>query len=250
MKAILPFRSQIQGMMNQTPQTTSVPQNKAISVEAAERVAHDYMLDKFDGKKFWKTGGTSTSLASRISFHLVAGGAEFYETDVLIEVDRQTSRVHILSKTAINPCFPAGTLVATVDHGEQPIETLNVGDRIWSYDENTSHLVKSVIKHVKKSEGILGTLKLSNGQEIKATMNHPFYVAEKEGFAIKRLDSLIKGDKLISSTRSAFSDDGSTRIVEVSAVETDLIEEVKVVYNLSVDTFENYFVFGVLTHNY
>jgi YD repeat-containing protein len=73
-------------------------------------------------------------------------------------------------------CFPAGTLVAT-EHGSMPIETIEPGMNVWSYDaENDEWRLCEVIRRLEREyEGEIITVGLAD-EEISATSGHPFWV--------------------------------------------------------------------------
>jgi hypothetical protein len=73
-------------------------------------------------------------------------------------------------------CFAEGTLIATAE-GLAPIETIQVGDQVYAYDETTGeeHLSEVVALHHRDAEA-LWVLDVG-GERIETTDEHPFYVA-------------------------------------------------------------------------
>lgn len=70
-------------------------------------------------------------------------------------------------------CFPAGTLVAT-PQGKRRIETLQIGDEVFSYDPETRQPSVQIVERVGGRE-VLDLLDIVLlGQCIKVTPNHPF----------------------------------------------------------------------------
>lgn len=63
-------------------------------------------------------------------------------------------------------CFIAGTLIATED-GERPVETIRVGDRVW-----TRKGLRTVLANAARIKRI-GTVKFSHGRELTGTPEHP-----------------------------------------------------------------------------
>ena len=135
-------------------------------------------------------------------------------------------------------CFVAGTLVTTED-GQEPIEEIEVGDKVLSEDETTGEVaVKTVTEtYVNETDELIhiGV----NGETISATPTHPFYV-DKLGWTLAR--SLRAGDVLVLS---------NGELVTVEWVQHEILESPIKVYNFEVQDFHTYFVgeCGVLVHN-
>ena len=135
-------------------------------------------------------------------------------------------------------CFVAGTLVTTED-GQEPIEEIEVGDKVLSENELTGEVaVKTVTEtYVNETDELvhIGV----NGETISATPTHPFYV-DKLGWTLAR--SLRAGDVLVLS---------NGELVTVEWVQHEILESPIKVYNFEVEEFHTYFVgeCGVLVHN-
>jgi superfamily II DNA or RNA helicase len=68
-------------------------------------------------------------------------------------------------------CFPAGTLV-----DGKPIESLRVGEFVTAFDDKTGGFEeKRIVRLFKKTPSGLVTVKLSDGESITCTPEHPFY---------------------------------------------------------------------------
>ena len=136
-------------------------------------------------------------------------------------------------------CFVAGTLVTTED-GQEPIEEIEVGDKVLSENELTGEVaVKTVTEtYVNETDELvhIGV----NGETISATPTHPFYV-DKLGWTLAR--SLRAGDVLVLS---------NGELVTVEWVQHEILESPIKVYNFEVEEFHTYFVgeCGVLVHNW
>ncbi len=77
----------------------------------------------------------------------------------------------LFSFVCLDECFPAGTLVGGV-----PIEQLQEGDLVPSYDENTNELMFSPITRLMKSiPSKMVRLHFDNGEIIECTSDHPFF---------------------------------------------------------------------------
>ena len=135
-------------------------------------------------------------------------------------------------------CFVAGTLVTTED-GQEPIEEIEVGDKVLSEDETTGEVaVKTVTEtYVNETDELIhiGV----NGETISATPTHPFYV-DKLGWTLAR--SLRAGDVLVLS---------NGELVTVEWVQHEILESPIKVYNFEVEDFHTYFVGenGIFVHN-
>uniref|UniRef100_UPI00307D85D2 polymorphic toxin-type HINT domain-containing protein n=2 Tax=Ruminococcus TaxID=1263 RepID=UPI00307D85D2 len=135
-------------------------------------------------------------------------------------------------------CFVAGTLVTTED-GQEPIEEIEVGDKVLSEDETTGEVaVKTVTDtYVNETDELIhiGV----NGETISATPTHPFYV-DKLGWTLAR--SLRAGDVLVLS---------NGELVTVEFVQHEILESPIKVYNFEVEDFHTYFVGenGIFVHN-
>ena len=135
-------------------------------------------------------------------------------------------------------CFVAGTLVTTED-GQEPIEEIEVGDKVLSENELTGEVaVKTVTEtYVNETDELIhiGV----NGETISATPSHPFYV-DKLGWTLAR--SLRAGDILVLS---------NGELVTVEWVQHEILESPIKVYNFEVEDFHTYFVGEnrVLVHN-
>lgn len=76
---------------------------------------------------------------------------------------------HRFGTIIFDECFPSGTLVGSV-----PIEQLQVGDNVPSYDESTGSLCTGVVTHVFKREASELVRLRSGAREVVCTPNHPF----------------------------------------------------------------------------
>ena len=135
-------------------------------------------------------------------------------------------------------CFVAGTLVTTED-GQEPIEEIEVGDKVLSEDETTGEVaVKTVTEtYINETDELIHIC--VNGETLSATPTHPFYV-DKLGWTLAR--SLRAGDVLVLS---------NGELVTVEWVQHEILESPIKVYNFEVEDFHTYFVgeSSVLVHN-
>ena len=166
-----------------------------------------------------------------------------------MEIFFESIRLAVSIFTLKCQCFAGDTLVSTVD-GEIRIDEIQTGDYIWSYDTKTGERVEAKVTNVSVTEtDILVHVYTDDGEEIKTTMFHPFYVknvaddkdVSYNGEEWKAASNLSAGDELLT-------EDG--KIVHVREVRIERLEESIKVYNLEVEGLHTYYVGeGVLVHN-
>ncbi|WP_246052894.1 polymorphic toxin-type HINT domain-containing protein [Leptospira semungkisensis] len=125
--------------------------------------------------------------------------------------------------------------------GLKPIETIQIGEVVHSWDEKTGSFVeKKVTEQFVHEVPQLFDLELDGEEVIHTTWNHPFWVVGKKAW-VKVMDLQV-GDLVLLH-------DGST--VPVTGVHYYNIETTKV-YNIEVEDTHAYLVgeHGVVVHNY
>jgi len=143
-------------------------------------------------------------------------------------------------KTTVAPvyCFVAGTPVATPD-GEVPIEHLEEGDVVISYDfELGRYVERTVLSTSVASSDRQFEIILEDGVSILTTPGHPFWVPSRQEWV--RAEDLTEGMNLMGADRAPQE---ITRVVQHSGAE--------VVFNLRVEGTQNYLVgtSRILVHN-
>jgi RHS repeat-associated protein len=134
-----------------------------------------------------------------------------------------------------NLCFIKGTLVL-MENKLQPIESIKIGDKVYSFDLDKNEIELSKVLNVLKREtDELYEVQVSN-EKIYVTSEHPFYVVKKGWVKVKDLNI-----KDILKTLS-----GELEIISIKK-----IKENAMVYNIEVDDNSNYFVTEskILVHN-
>lgn len=141
-------------------------------------------------------------------------------------------------------CFLTGTKVAVLqDSGTVlhiPIEKVQIGDRVISYDESKKLVVANRVSETFENE-VDETVKISaSGKLIETTFNHPFYLANTNNWIYA--GALKTGDLLLGLNGETIVVDSIEIIRHSSPVK---------VYNLTVENTHTYFVGddGILVHN-
>jgi len=147
-------------------------------------------------------------------------------------------------------CFAAGTPVTMADGSTKPIEDVNVGDFVMTYNLDSGELESSEVFELQQPirEGLY-VITFENGKVLEITNDHPLYT--DEGWAAIEVDAAIKGyalDKIeqLDVGDSVLQDDMAysavTRIeYEAGDVQTYTLK--KVAKN------KNFFANGFLAHN-
>jgi RHS repeat-associated protein len=134
--------------------------------------------------------------------------------------------------------FTAETLVHT-QRGLVAISEVQIGDLVWSYDENTGQPQFNEVIHLLQGqqEYDLISLTLESGEVIESTPEHPFYI---KGKGWNPASSLKVGQALLLRS-------GTVVVIQEISTETRF----ETVYNLTVANTHNYFVGqdGVLVQN-
>lgn len=136
-----------------------------------------------------------------------------------------------------NKCFVSGTLVTLSNGDNKVIENINVGEEVLTFNEFTQQLESGVVGDLKKHEvNSIVKLTFDDGNIIKTTEEHPFYVMGKGWIVAKDL----------SSEDVCFKFDKSNSTI----VDVEILEETHTVYNLlSVSSNHNFYANGILVHN-
>ena len=134
-------------------------------------------------------------------------------------------------------CFVAGTMVKT-EGGYKAIEEIEVGDKVWSWDEATGEqALKTVVQLFRNEKDVLVHIDAA-GEEIQTTLGHPFYVAGK---------GWVKAGELKSGDVLKLYDGKEAEINGVSIKESKPV----ITYNFEVEDSHTYYVTqsDVLCHN-
>ena len=161
---------------------------------------------------------------------------------IIVESIRLAVSVYALK----SQCFTGDTLVSTAD-GDRRIDEIEAGDYVWSYDTECDEKVLAKVTNVSVTETeMLVHVITSEGDDIRTTMFHPFYVNAvrtkgENNVEWKAALNLAVGDVLQSK-------DG--RVINIKEVRIERLTESLIVYNLEIEGIHTYYVGGgLLVHN-
>ncbi len=141
-------------------------------------------------------------------------------------------------------CFIAGTLVLTAS-GNKKIEDIEVGDEVWSYDEETGEKsLKKVVRLFgnKTDKWIHLLFKNDATKEIEklvCTPEHPFYV---EHLGWVEANKLLENDKVLLYNNT---------VATLIGKEVEPLKIAEATYNFEVEDYHTYYVGeeNILVHN-
>jgi RHS repeat-associated protein len=184
--------------------------------------------------------GTIMSLWSlyeslKLSSNMIDGGIPPKQVARYLAVLTATA---ILTTLIGKVCFTEDTLIRT-EEGYKEIKEIKVGDRVYSENPETGEkglkrVVNVFINETKVIEHVF-----VEGEEIKTTPLHPFWVAGKGWVAA---GDLMVGDKVQLY---------SGNVKEISSISYEYLEVPVKVYNFEVEDWHTYFVteYDILVHN-
>ena len=125
-------------------------------------------------------------------------------------------------------CFAAGTMVKT-EGGYKAIEEIEVGDKVWSWDEATGEqALKTVVQLFRNEKDVLVHIDAA-GEQIQTTLGHPFYVVGK---------GWVKAGELKSGDVLKLYDGKEAEINSISIKESKPV----ITYNFEVEDSHTYYV--------
>jgi hypothetical protein len=136
--------------------------------------------------------------------------------------------------------FDADTEVWT-QTSPKPIAELEIGDKVWAYNEETREFELQEIVHLIQREGEYQLIELAIGSEvIDTTHGHPFYIKSDEGWKWEVAENLEVGDVVKDQK-------GDEKVI--TGFNTK--QHNGKVYNLTVNNVHTYLVGkqGIVAHN-
>jgi hypothetical protein len=144
-------------------------------------------------------------------------------------------------------CFVSGTQVATPD-GERPIESLRVGDVVWSWDLAEERLVRGVVERTKQRVAPRVDTIVAGGAAVTATPNHPFFSVRARTWV--ELGALGRDDAVMVLDGTRLAARALDAPVAAPTGGATGGGHAFVVHDITVSPHRNYFAGGVLVHNY
>lgn len=148
-------------------------------------------------------------------------------------------------------CFTGDTLITLPDLSTVRIDTIKVGDKVLSFNEETGEkLISEVLAITSPTKNDIVKYTLSNQTVVEATTEHPFWEVNKgwssySPAATEKDHNLIvtgleKGDMLL--TQEGLE-------VEIIDIELDKNRAYEKVYNFKLEGHYTYYANGILVHN-
>ncbi len=154
-------------------------------------------------------------------------------------------------------CFPAKTHISIKPPKGKGsrcikyIENIKIGDEVLTYNEKTSQKeYEKVVRVYEREAPLLLNLKLSNGNEIAGTPNHPIFVIGRGWIPMSKLEV---GDELLQYRYRylgyilEFVHNPNVELATITHIEE--MSHNKPVYNIETEKNHNYFAYGILVHN-
>jgi intein/homing endonuclease len=146
-------------------------------------------------------------------------------------------------------CFVAGTPIAMAGGYHKFIDTIQVGDPVLAWNEDTKQIFSTPVLealHHEETTQTLFDIELENRSKFTVNDNHPMYVVEDEGFVLSR----ELPDRFGKGKPTTFLGNNNEPVKLVSL--RTRTERCKV-YNLHVkgqgEKGHTYFANGILVHN-
>jgi len=183
----------------------------------------DYLFDK-DGNEVEVT-----------SVSEVGEDNPYYSLDVE-DIDTYFTSEILVHNIPPRKCFTGDTMITLADGTYENIQKIKPGTEIKTYDEETGKLQNSIVGEITKiRHDNLVKYKFSDNTEIKATDDHPFYIAS-DSYIDSDYRPLEVGDKVLN--------DELNKLSVVSVEKLDLHE---ITYNIdNTNNSKNYFANRVL----
>lgn len=151
-------------------------------------------------------------------------------------------------------CFPAGTMITMADNSKKPIEEIQVGDKVLSYDIENDKLVGAEVTELESPmrEGIY-TLTFDDGTDLKTTNEHPLYISKDGNVGWGAIDPSATKEEV--STLEVMKIDVGDKVMGSSLAWKEIVdisykEGATKTYNLiGIEKINNFFADDVLAHN-
>lgn len=140
-------------------------------------------------------------------------------------------------------CFICGTLIKT-KKGEKAIESIAVGDEIWSWNVNEKKMELRQVEHIHRTSSTKTySIQTIGAYIMGVTGTHPIYCPTQKKWVLVK--DLKEGDSIL-----VWGEDGSLSRQSIQSIHTTHHTQPVPVYTLTIAGAEqNYFAQGVLVHN-
>jgi predicted phage terminase large subunit-like protein len=155
---------------------------------------------------------------------------------------------------AVVHCMTGDTGVLRPDGTETPLKDIRPGDMIASYD-NGVLVSKKVLNWANQGLDHIYTLRMNNGNLIRANARHPFLVVRDGVETWVKVRDLGAGDQLVSlkGATSSCPANGQSKFSSGQFSTSEIIEitpsGVEDVFDIQVEDTENFIANGVVSHN-
>ncbi len=199
-QCVMAHRTELVAQMSMHIANRGIKHRIIAPTSVVRQITNDHRA-AFGGKSFVNPDARCTIAAAQT---LVA------RHDSLIEWGKQ---VH---NWTVDECFPAGTLVETPD-GPKPIESLELGDVVHCFDEETHAFHARPITHLFKNPKPKNMVRLhyAGHHVIETTCEHPFWT--EAGW--KPAGSLTESDKVLVNVSMHFLRQGITADERITTVQ-------------------------------
>ncbi|MGY0374237.1 polymorphic toxin-type HINT domain-containing protein [Clostridium sp. JNZ J1-5] len=191
-----------------------------------------YLFQHRNGGSSWNGLGkaAATGALTGVAF---AGAGKFVAKGARAVVSSRKAKA--IAKAA---CFTEDTPILTKD-GYKPIKEIEIGDEVYSENPETGEKGLKKVNKVFVNETDKLIHLYVDGEEIKTTSDHPFWVVG-EGWV--GAEDLRVGDKVLLY---------SGNIAEISKISIEQLDHIIKVYNFEVEDWHTYFVSNnnILVHN-
>jgi len=211
----------------------TLAQVEALARETLQKKGHkpndgvQNLVENADGVRLVKIHGIVPPPPGAPGGPVVAGPGSYLEFIVPVAPDGKIGDISEQKKTG---CVARGTLVETVA-GLRPIEQIQVGDEVWSYDPATQQRVRATVRvvhrHVAEQTYVFGST-------LRVSAEHPLFAngAWQAAAAVKADDQLLTAD---------------AREVRAGAVQ--VVDQAIDVFDLTVSGPHTFYAGGFLVHN-
>lgn len=229
----IPFETGSIALELGTRDIKTLAQVEALARETLQKKGHKLndgvqnLVENAEGVRLVKIHGIVPPPPGAPDGPMVAGGGSYLEFIVPVTPAGKIGDINEQKKMG---CVARGTLVETVA-GLRPIEQIQVGAEVWSYDPATQQRVRATVRVVQRH---VAEKTYVFGGTLRASAEHPLFVngAWQAAAAVKADDTLLTADGR-----------------EVRAGEVQIVDQAIDVFDLTVSGPHTFYAGGFLVHN-